>query len=53
LRPDADQWQRVAIAPGVACGLGIWNVAAVGTVIAVALLTAARVAELIGVKKPG
>jgi putative Mg2+ transporter-C (MgtC) family protein len=42
----------VAAALGIACGLGMWNVAVIGTVIAVVLLVAARLAELIGLKKP-
>jgi putative Mg2+ transporter-C (MgtC) family protein len=49
LTTAASVW--VAAALGIACGLGMWNVAAVGTVIAMVLLAAARVAEMIGVKK--
>ena len=50
LTTAASVW--VAAALGVACGLGMWNVALIGTVIAVVLLVAARVAEKLGIKKP-
>jgi putative Mg2+ transporter-C (MgtC) family protein len=49
LTTAASVW--VAAALGIACGLGMWNVAAIGAALAVVLLLAARVAELIGVKK--
>jgi putative Mg2+ transporter-C (MgtC) family protein len=50
LTTAASVW--VAAALGIACGLGMWNVAAIGAALAVVLLLAARVAEMIGVKKP-
>jgi putative Mg2+ transporter-C (MgtC) family protein len=49
LTTAASVW--VAAALGVACGLGLWNVAIVGTAIAVVLLVAARCAEILGIKK--
>ncbi len=49
LTTAASVW--VAAALGIACGLGMWNVATIGAALAVVLLFAARVAELIGVKK--
>jgi putative Mg2+ transporter-C (MgtC) family protein len=49
LTTAASVW--VAAALGIACGLGMWNVAAIGTAIAVVMLAAARVFELIGLKK--
>lgn len=49
LTTAASVW--VAAGLGIACGLGMWNVVLVGTVIAVVMLAAARVFELIGVKK--
>ena len=49
LTTAASVW--VAAALGIACGLGMWNVVTIGAALAVVLLLAARVAELIGVKK--
>lgn len=50
LTTAASVW--VAAALGVACGLGMWNVAVIGAAIAVVLLVAARCAEKLGIKKP-
>jgi putative Mg2+ transporter-C (MgtC) family protein len=49
LTTAASVW--VAAALGIACGLGMWNVAAIGAALAVVLLLAARVAEMLGLKK--